>query len=109
MTRPICPHCGFDLERDEPVDRAGIAIDPFGICQFHGQPLRLTRSERQILFAIVKADGAILSRAVLAERVGYEGDHNVVDVFLTRIRNKMKPIAPPPLETVWGVGVRLAA
>lgn len=96
----ICPHCGYDLVRDEPIERAGIAMQPYGAVRFHGAEVKLTPGETAVLWALVKAGGRPLSRAILAERIGYEGDKNTVDVHLTRIRKKLAPHGASPIRNL---------
>ena len=104
----LCPNCGLDLIPDEPISRGPITMTPYGNCQWHGKPLKLTPGEKAVLWAILKADGGVVSRNALNERIGYENDYNVVDVYLSRIRRKMNAIAPHPIETIHGLGLRLA-
>jgi DNA-binding response OmpR family regulator len=106
----LCPHCGYDLIQDEPIERPEISMQPYGDCRFHGHTVDLTRAERAILWALLKADGKPVPKTILNERCGYEGDNNVAEVLLHRIRKKMRAAHPiVPIKTIWGVGVRWAA
>ena len=67
---PICPCCGYDLDKDAPIERAGIAMAPYGPVRFNGAEIRLTRGESAVLWALLKAEGRPLPRLVLAERYG---------------------------------------
>ncbi|MCA1844655.1 MAG: winged helix-turn-helix domain-containing protein, partial [Actinobacteria bacterium] len=55
--------------------------------------------------------GEVLSRAELlghAWDFAYEGDSNVVDVYIRYLRDKIdRPFGRQSIETVWGVGYRL--
>lgn len=104
----FCPHCGFDLANDEPMERGGLWMDPRGLCTWRGQVVHLTRSEHIVLWSILKADGRFVTNAILNDRLGYDGDHNCATVLLSRIRAKLNPIARNPIETVKTHGVRMA-
>lgn len=106
----VCPHCGYDLERDQIIDRDGLRFDPRGDVTWHGMALQLTTNERIVLGTIVKAAPDCVTRAVLDERTGYTGMGNCSEVLVCRIRRKMRDVAPAmiatPLETVRGLGIR---
>jgi DNA-binding response OmpR family regulator len=77
-----------------------------------GTPLDLTEREYDLLHALMRAPGQVLSRAVLLERVwGVKRDPgtNVVDVYIRYLRTKLSvhPIGPTLVQTVRGVGYRL--
>lgn len=109
MNNPsVCPHCGFDLAEDEPVERAGIAMQPYGEVRFNGAAIALTKAETGVLWALMKADRP-LPRPILSERIGHEGDGNCIDVLICRIRRKLAPHGPVPIQTRRGVGVSIEA
>lgn len=71
-------------------------------------PVSLTRVEWSILSALVRRPGAPLTRRWLVENVldpDREGNERTLDVHVSRLRAK---IGPGIVETVWGVGYRLA-
>lgn len=103
----ICPCCGFDLSEDKPIERAGLSMFPYGNVRFNGAEIRLTAAESAVLWALMKAGGRPLSRAVIAERIGYEGDGNCVDVLLTRVRHKLAAHGQMPIRNQRGVGVSI--
>jgi DNA-binding response OmpR family regulator len=108
---PICPCCGYDLDKDAPIERAGIAMAPYGPVRFHGAEVKLTRGESAVLWALLKAEGRPLPRLVLAERYGQKeySDSNSVDVLLTRIRQKLAPHGEVPIRNRRGIGVYIEA
>jgi DNA-binding response OmpR family regulator len=71
----------------------------------------LTAKEFSILEYLALHRGAVLSREQLVEAVwddSYQGDSNVVDVYVRRLREKIdRPFGRSSLETVRGVGYRL--
>lgn len=81
-----------------------------GELQRDGAPVRLTEAEVAMLRILATRPGEVVSREELAKRTG-AGLERSVDVQVTRLRRKMEidPRAPVYLQTVRGVGYRLAA
>jgi two-component system phosphate regulon response regulator OmpR len=75
-----------------------------------GANVRLTEAEVAMLRILAARPGEVVSREELAKRTG-AGLERSVDVQVTRLRRKMEtdPRAPIYLQTVRGVGYRLAA
>jgi two-component system response regulator ResD len=76
-----------------------------------GDPVRLTRKEFDLLFALASRPGRAFTRAELLEEVwdfAWDGDSSTVTVHVRRLREKIEddPSAPRRLVTVWGVGYR---
>ena len=74
-----------------------------------GQPVPLTRKELGVLEVLLSADGAVISAEQLLERVWDEFADpftNAVAVTVMRLRRKLGD--PPLIETIIGVGYRLA-
>ena len=73
-----------------------------------GQRLELTGREFMLLSLLVRRAGEVLTRTLIAESVwnqNSEGDTNVVDVNLRRLRSKIDdPFPQKLLRTVRGVG-----
>jgi two-component system alkaline phosphatase synthesis response regulator PhoP len=75
------------------------------------QPIDLTSTEFDILHALTRHPGRVLSREQLIEHVwGYDyyGDERVVDVHIGRLRKKIEddPDQPTLIVTVRGAGYR---
>ncbi|WP_186445667.1 winged helix-turn-helix transcriptional regulator [Paenibacillus cremeus] len=73
----------------------------------------LTKTEFDLLHALIAADGAVLSRQQLMDQIWgehYFGGSNTLDVHMKSLRQKLKdnPKAPSYIATVRGVGYRLA-
>jgi two-component system phosphate regulon response regulator OmpR len=81
-----------------------------GELQRDGALVRLTEAEVAMLRILAARPGEVVSREELAKRTG-AGLERSVDVQVTRLRRKMEidPRAPVYLQTVRGVGYRLAA
>ncbi len=86
-----------------------LEIDPQKVeVRVEGKPVRLTRTEFNLLLALAEARGKVLSREVLLDKVwGYtfEGYARTVDTHIRRLRKKLGPAAEF-VETVWGIGYR---
>jgi two-component system, OmpR family, response regulator len=100
--RPVTLAVG-DLRLDpatRTVERGGTRID-------------LTAKEFGLLEYLMRHAGAVLSRGQILEHVwdyAYEGDSNVVDVYIRYLRQKVdRPFGRHTLHTVRGVGYRLTA
>ncbi len=74
-----------------------------------GKPVRLTEAEVAMLRVLAARNGDVISREELARKTG-AGLERSVDVQVTRLRRKIEadPRAPIYLQTVRGVGYRLA-
>ncbi|HEY8206923.1 MAG TPA: response regulator transcription factor [Myxococcaceae bacterium] len=96
----------------EAISAGALTIDPdrFEV-RWKGVQASLTRSELQVLSALVRRRGRVLSREQLLELA--RGDDAVVtdrtvDTFIKRIRKKLRDAEPSfdEIETVIGVGYR---
>jgi DNA-binding response OmpR family regulator len=79
-----------------------------------GEPIHLTAKEFDLLLFLASHPRRVFSRDQLMERIwGYDAavDTGTVTVHMRRLRQKIEddPSKPRLLETVWGVGYRLAA
>jgi len=86
----------------------GLELDPAAHTATLGsEPLELTAKEFAILEYFMRHPGEALTRRRLIDHVwdyAYQGDSNVVDVYIRRLRAKL---GEETLETVRGVGYRL--
>jgi len=74
-------------------------------------PIELTPKEFALLHLFMRNPGIVLSRDRLIEHawdVAYQGESNVVDVYIRYLREKIdRPFGRRSLETVRGLGYRL--
>ena len=74
-----------------------------------GQPVTLTSHEYKVLAYLMHRPGTVVSRTELTEHIyaqDFDRDSNTIEVFIGRLRKKR----PPDLiETVRGLGYRIAA
>lgn len=106
---PVLRHNGLELDYRKRVVSVG------------GRALELTRSEFDLLHEVLRGAGAVLPRAELVRAVRGEphrqdayisdADERAVEVHMGNIRRKLRddPESPRWLQTVRGVGYRLAA
>jgi two-component system, OmpR family, response regulator len=76
-----------------------------------GQGVKLSPKAFSLLELFMRRPGEVLSRADLLAHAwdfAYEGDSNVVDVYIRYLRDKIdRPFGRQSIETIWGVGYRL--
>jgi two-component system, OmpR family, response regulator len=91
------------------LQHGALAIDTrSGRVTVHGQIVALTSHEYKVLEYMMHRPGAIVTRTELTEHIyaqDFDRDSNTIEVFVARLRKKL----PPELiETVRGLGYRLA-
>ena len=97
--------------RSSTLHYGGLHLDPEAYAaSLDGQPLDLTRTEFELLHFLLRHPGRTFSRAYLLDAVW--GQHYVagdrsVDNAVLRLRKKLGALGEA-IETVWGVGYRLA-
>ena len=96
-----------------PVRFGEVEVDPAArTVRLRGAVVGLAPKEFDLLWALIGANGAVVSRDSLMERVwGYEADvlSRTVDTHVAEIRRKLEldPAAPRHIVTVRKVGYRL--
>src|SRR5581483_4713205 len=97
------------------IEAGEIAIRPDRFDAYVGEnPAGLSRKEYELLVQLAQADGRVLEREDIYQRVwGYtmvRGDRSV-DVFVRKLRQKLERISPSwrYVHTHFGVGYRFAA
>ncbi len=75
--------------------------------------IELTAREFDVLNFLIRHKGDVVSKLEILDGVwdyGFEGDPNIVEVYVGRLRRKIdQPFGRHAIETVRGVGYRLAA
>ena len=87
------------------VDRSQATV------QVAGHPVDLTKSEFELLSALMSAPGRVFSRLDLLDRMSgeaFEGYERTIDVHIRNLRTKIEPDPRHPkyVETVYGMGYR---
>jgi DNA-binding response OmpR family regulator len=94
-----------------PLRVGALVLDPEAhTAELEDRSLELTRTEFDLLHLLLRNRGRAFSRAYLHDAVwgepAVEGDRSVDNAIL-RLRRKLGPLGEA-IETVWGVGYRLA-
>jgi two-component system OmpR family response regulator len=100
-------------ERPAVIVVGDLELDPAAHSVYRGDiPIDLTRREFALLQYLMAHAGEALSRERLLEHVwdfAFDGDPNIVDVYVRYVRMKVdRPFARHSIETVRGIGYRLA-
>lgn len=91
-----------------------LSLDPAGhSVRLAGRPVDLTPSEFDLLAVLLANPGRAFSRLELLEKIqgnSYEGYERTIDAHIKNLRAKIEddPRQPRYLETVYGMGYRLA-
>ncbi|ACZ43022.1 two component transcriptional regulator, winged helix family [Thermobaculum terrenum ATCC BAA-798] len=91
---------------------ADLLLDPCSRQVYlRGKPLHLTSTEYRLLELLVRHAGQVLPHDLIMERVWgptYVGDHQLLKVFIRRLRHKLgdDPEQPRYIQTEWGMGYR---
>ena len=101
-------------ERPATLRVGDVALDPAAhIVTRAGQPVELSAREFALLEFLMRHAGQVLTRTAMLEHVWdyrYDGDSNVVDVYIGYLRRKLEePFGAPLIRTVRGVGYILDA
>jgi len=94
------------------LESRGIRLDLLHhTAQVHGQQVDLTRREFALLEIFMQSPGRILTRTFISEKIWashFDVDTNLLDVYMSRLRNKLETVAGKPLfKTIRGVGYQL--
>jgi DNA-binding response OmpR family regulator len=92
-----------DIEIDVPRMRVAVA----------GRPVELTATEFQLLTALAREPGRVFTRGQLLDTVhgvAFEAYERAIDAHIKNLRRKIEPVpgAPRYIQTVYGVGYRIA-
>jgi DNA-binding response OmpR family regulator len=99
------------LETDETIETGDLTIEPSQLrVQVAGRPARLRLKEFQLLLALAKAPGRLMTRQKLAQEVwGYDhlASSRTIDVHIRRLRQAIEECSAYTfIHTVHGVGYR---
>jgi len=104
-----------DTQPSETIRSADIELDQ-AMFTVHvaGEKVELTRSEFDLLAALMRTPGRVYSRMELLEQLqggAFEGVERTIDVHVRNLRTKIEPDPGNPIyiETVFGVGYRFSA
>ncbi|GHU74083.1 DNA-binding response regulator [Clostridia bacterium] len=94
---------------EETLASGGLTLTPRSHeATLDGQPLTLTKKEYDLLLCLMRHADEALTRDFLLENVwgySYDGDNNVVDVYVRYLRNKIDSVSGDRyIHTIRGVG-----
>lgn len=77
----------------------------------HEEPIKLTSKEFEILRLLAAHPNRVFTKAQIYAKVwndDYYGDENVINVHMSRLRDKIedKPSEPRYIKTLWGIGYK---
>lgn len=104
----LCPSCGYDLVTDQPIILGDYSIIGAGypVC-YRGTPIKLSPMESNICATLMKAFPKAVKPDALTLRLGSEGEWNIPQVLVCKIRRKFKEIGlEDPIETMYKIGYR---
>jgi len=110
--RAVLRRVGGDEPAETLIRAANVEIDlQAHTVLVHGQSVDLTPTEFDLLVAMARHPGRVLSRAQLLDATlgeVYEGYERTIDVHIKNLRRKIEPDprAPRYIQTVYGVGYR---
>jgi DNA-binding response OmpR family regulator len=113
--RAALRRAGISVPEGEVLRAWDIVLDRAGHRVTVGdRPVDLTPTEFDLLATLLSAPGRVFSRLELLDRVlgtSFEGYERTIDVHVKNLRSKIEsePSRPGYIETVYGVGYRLAA
>jgi DNA-binding response OmpR family regulator len=100
---------------EQPLQIGEVELDPAArIARFRGSELELSRKEFDLLAALMRSAGRVVTREDLMSEVwdtNWFGSTKTLDVHIGWLRRKLEddPTHPTYIETVRGVGFRFAA
>jgi two-component system OmpR family response regulator len=98
--------------RAQPIVIGDLVLDPLPrTCRRGDTDIPLTTREYELIEALMRKPGQVVSKQDLLERVwgeDFDGDPNVVEVYVGYLRRKIdRPFDRHDIETVRGVGYRI--
>jgi DNA-binding response OmpR family regulator len=92
----VCPSCGLDLKKREPVTVGDLTVDPIGDVTWKGRVVHLTVTQIDIVHALARSVGRYVSPEAIYNLVGShaEDERNVVAVQVSRLRSRFLKIDP---------------
>ncbi|MEO5920865.1 MAG: response regulator transcription factor [Pseudolysinimonas sp.] len=97
----------------EPLQAGALRIDPRGRHVWQrDEEISLTSREFDVLFFLIHHAGQVLSKHAILRGVwsdDFDGDPNIVEVYVGRLRRKLAGPEGTAIETVRGAGYRVGA
>lgn len=112
LRRDIAPDADNSAVTQRHVGRLSVDVHS-RTASLHGQAIRLSSQEFDVLWMLAHQAGAVVSRKALVAALRgleYDGFDRSVDMLVSRLRRKLgdNPDDPVRIKTVWGKGYLLA-
>jgi len=108
--RAILRRAGSTVENGR-LGVGDLSLDEESHQVFRGQtPIELTPTEFKLLHYLLLNTGRVVSKSQILDRVwnyDFDGNANVVEIYVSYLRKKIDSLGPPLIHTVRGVGYSL--
>ena len=95
-----CPSCGFNLAKDEMVERDGWLLDPRGSAWLNGAEVPLSSGQAVILHTVGGESPRWVRTEALLNRASNSERENTVAVQMCIIRRRLRELGiAPPIES----------
>jgi len=101
-----CPTCGSGLPDDFGMSLGNVEIDEDGDVRFRGEVMAMTRRERDLACALIRARGRWLTRGMLVEALGIDINDSTISKYIQRLRIKFRAHDPAFDQIICGKGFR---
>lgn len=103
----ICPCCGYNLERETPVERDGWELTYYS-ARYYGAPVDISAAQAYVLYSLARAYPRHLTAEVLGNRVS-NGTNvaNIAAIQISKVRHKLGNLCP--IVTKKGLGYQWKA
>jgi DNA-binding response OmpR family regulator len=105
---PMCPSCGYNLRSEKPLLAGDFYYDPRGVAMWKGRPIELTSQQHMLLGSLIQANGRIVTRETLINRINEDACAKQVDVVVCNLKKRLSAAGAPKdlVANVWGKGFR---
>ena len=107
----LCPHCGYDLQRDAAIELGDARFAWGEGLRWRGAAIALSPQQRAIVQALLKARGQLVSHEALIARMGSDADD--LATLLRKQVHQLRTVirragGPDPIRNERGLGYRWA-
>lgn len=85
-----CPHCGFDLTRDETLTLGRWRLVPRDAAYYDDVPVVTRATWLNIMLVLAREQGRALRAETLLNRVSDSDDPNVIAVQVSRLKKSLR-------------------
>lgn len=101
-----CPNCGYQLHQSGPLTFGNVALSEDGLIYLNGESVELTRTQYEIVQALVRAKGRGLTLGSLASLIDDEIEDVTVRQYVRRARLSLSEVDDDfdQIEALFGFG-----